>query len=134
MVEIPSLDLTLLSHRLGIVRRSPDATLPAWAIGSPFFSMTRSHDELSILCEESRIPKDQTQDGGWRCLKVHGPLKLSEVGILAALAGCLAQANISLLAISTYDTDFLLCKHTQLNEAVQALRAKGHSVHDAPSV
>jgi hypothetical protein len=131
MSSIAPVELTVLPKRYGVVRRKPDATLPAWALGSPFFSMTRSDDELSIVCEEQRIPKDQKQDGGWRCLKVHGPLKMTEVGILASLATNLAQAKVCLLAISTHDTDYLLCKDEQLCAACEVLRHQGHTVHDA---
>ena len=102
------------------------APWPAWARGS-FVSVTATDDELSVVCAADAVPPDLQADRGWRVLKIVGPFAFTTVGVLASLAAPLAQAGISLLAIATYDTDYLLVKSESLAAAVAALRAAGHS-------
>ncbi|MGC0772829.1 MAG: ACT domain-containing protein, partial [Candidatus Acidiferrum sp.] len=65
--------LSLLPESFAIVGLPPHADLPAWATEGPFFSVTRTSDELSIIVEESRVPAGVQSQGGWRVIKVHGP-------------------------------------------------------------
>ncbi len=102
------LELSLLPERFAISRLDADAPIPAWATQGPFFSVTRTGDELSIVSELSLVPIGVQSQSGWRVLKVHGPFVLSEIGVLAALSAPLAEAKISLFAVSTFDTDYLL--------------------------
>src|ERR1700757_1349131 len=97
-------DLSVLPDSLAIVRLSADATLPPWATQGEFFSVTRTCDELSIVCIARQVPPGLAAETGWRALKVAGPFALSEIGVLAALAAPLAKARVSLLVISTFDT------------------------------
>lgn len=90
--------------------------------------MTRTQDELSVVCEEETVPPQLEADRGWRLLGVQGPLEFSMVGVLAGLATTLANANISIFAISTYDTDYLLVRDQDLHRAVDALRAATYAV------
>ena len=83
---------------------------------------------MSIVCSQDRVPQQVTREGDWRCLRVLGPLDLSLVGVLSALSGTLAAAGISLFAISTYQTDYLLVRQTDLPAAVASLTAAGHDV------
>ena len=122
--------LTALPGFFAIVRLAADAPLPSWASAGDFFSMTRTSDELSVVCLATQVPSSLTAETGWRALKVHGPFALSEIGVLAALAAALAHAKVSLFAISTFATDYLLVNDKNLNAAVAALRAAGHSVVD----
>jgi len=122
--------LTVLPGFFAIVRLAADAPLPSWASAGDFFSVTRTSDELSVVCLATQVPSSITAETGWRVLKVHGPFALSEVGVLAALAAALAHAKVSLFAISTFATDYLLVNDKSLNAAVAALRAAGHSVVD----
>jgi hypothetical protein len=119
--------LSLLPEKFAIVGLSRDAVLPAWATQGPFFSITRTSDELSIIVEESLVPAGVPSQGGWRVIKVHGPFVLSEVGVLASLAGPLAAAKISLLVVTTFDTDYLLIASENLAAAVSTLERAGHS-------
>ena len=122
--------LTILPGSFAIVRLAADAPLPSWASAGDFFSVTRTRDELSVVCLATQVPSRLTAETGWRALKVQGPFALSEIGVLAALAAALAHAKVSLFAISTFDTDYLLVSDKSLNAAVAALRAAGHSVVD----
>ena len=123
-------DLSVLPDSLAIVRLSADATLPAWATQGAFFSVTRTSDELSIVCPARQVPPHVAAETGWRALKVAGPFALSEVGVLAALAPPLAKAGVSLFVISTFDTDYLLVTEKQLHAAIAALTGAGHRVQN----
>ncbi len=123
------LELTLLLERFAISRLAADAPIPEWATEGPFFSLTRTGDELSVVTELSRVPVGVQSQPGWRVLKVHGPFVLSEIGVLASLAAPLAEAKISLFAVSTFDTDYLLVASETLPAAIAALERAGHTIH-----
>jgi hypothetical protein len=120
--------LTVLPGSFALVRLAADAPLPSWAMHGEFFSVTRNSDEVSVVCLASQVPADVAPETGWRALKVQGPFALSEIGVLAALAAPLAQAKVSLFAISTFDTDYLLVSEKQLDAAIAALRGAGHGI------
>jgi hypothetical protein len=124
---MPSLTLSLLPETFAVCRLAPDVPLPDWAAGE-FVSITRTSDELSIVCAERNVPPSVRCERGWRCLKVAGPLDLSLIGILASLAVPLAEARIPLFAISTYDTDYVLVKEADLERAVETLLQAGHTM------
>jgi hypothetical protein len=122
-------ELTLQPGSFAILRLAADAPIPSWAAQSSFFSVTRTADELSVVCEQSCVPASVRSHSGWRILKVHGPFVLSEVGVLAALASPLAEAKLSLFAISTFDTDYLIVASETLAAAIAALKRAGHTIH-----
>jgi hypothetical protein len=126
---IRHLELSLLPERFAISRLAADSPIPDWATQGPFYSVTRTGDELSIVTELSRVPADIQSQPVWRVLKVHGPFVLSEIGVLAALAMPLAEAKISLFAISTFDTDYLLVASETLPAAVASLARAGHTIY-----
>ena len=126
----PILTLTVLTERLSICRLNAGAEIPEWAAGASFFSVTRTEDELSIVCLEEGVPGGVSQERGWRALKLEGPFSLSMVGILSSLASPLSEAGASIFAISTFDTDYVLVREGQLDLAVDTLRTRGHRVGD----
>ena len=126
--------ITLLTPRMAICRLEPDADLPAWAACGPFYAATRTDEELSIVCPEGAVPGPVFCDKGWRCLKIQGPLDLAETGVLYAMARPLAEAKISIFAVSTFNTDYLLVKEKDLDRAMQALSEEGHRVEAFPKV
>jgi uncharacterized protein len=93
-----------------------------------FFSITRTADELSVVCAERDAPKDAKVEGGWRAMKVEGTLDFSLTGVLASISAPLADAGVSIFVVSTYETDYVLVKEASLMKAVPALEAAGHSV------
>ena len=124
-----SLRLSVLEKRLAVCRLdSPAQEIPAWATGAPFFSVTRTSDELSIVCPEECVPTGVTCERGWRALRFDGPFEFGLVGVLASVAVPLAQSEVSILAIATYDTDYVLVEGSQLDLATQVLRGRGHEV------
>jgi hypothetical protein len=127
-------ELTVLTGSFAMVRLAADSPLPIWAIEREFFSVTRTGDELSIVCPASRVPSGIAAQTGWRVLKVEGPFALSEVGVLAALSAPMAVAKVSLFAVSTFDTDYLLVSEKQLHAAIAALRSAGHRVNQSSAI
>lgn len=122
------LELSILPGVLAICRLEADARIPDWGTTGDFLSITRTPDELSLVCPQSNVPEGVRCEQGWRCLKVAGPLDFALTGILAALATPLAQAGISIFAVSTYDTDYVLVRDEELEDAVRVLRKADHSV------
>lgn len=129
-----TLRLTVLPQPLCIARLAPDQDIPAWALQGPFCSVTRSEQELSIVCSPERVPPETVREDGWRALRVEGPLDFALVGIVAALSTTLAAAKVSIFVISTYDTDYLLVRTKDLERATTALATAGHHVSAAPPI
>lgn len=123
-----SYELVVLQETFGICRFGPKALVPAWVDHGSFWSVARSPDELSIVCGEDHLPSGVHAERGYSCLKVVGPLEFTAVGVIAALTTALAAAGISLFAISTFDTDYILVPQTFLPDAIDALREAGHVV------
>jgi hypothetical protein len=117
-----SLTLVTLPGRYAVCRLAADATVPAWARGE-FVSITRTSDELSIICEERGVPDDVRAERGWSCMKVLGPIPFETVGVAAAITAPLAEAGISVLILGTFDTDYVLVKEEKLERALAALEA-----------
>ena len=120
------LTLLLLPDTFAICRLAPDAPVPDWALAGDWFSITRTADELSVVCSQANAPASITCERDWRCLKVEGPLDLSLTGILASLAAPLAEAGICIFAVSTYGTDYVLVKEQNVDRAVAVLSQAGY--------
>jgi hypothetical protein len=115
-----------LPRRYAVSRLPPSATIPDWAEGAGFVSISRTADELSVVCEEERVPAETHSDRGWHCLAFVGPFAFDETGIAVAVLGPLADAGIGVLLIATYDTDYLLLKAGDLARAQDVLVGAGH--------
>ena len=125
--------LTVLGERLSICRLDASEEVPVWAAGSSFFSVTRTRDELSVVCPEEVVPESISRERGWRAFRLEGTFDLSMVGVLASVASPLAEAGASIFVVSTFDTDYVLVREEQLDLAVDTLRASGHRVGDHPA-
>jgi hypothetical protein len=125
----PRLPLELLPDTLAICRLEAGAALPSWAgEAGAFLTVSRTAEELSITAVQRTVPPDATCERDYRALRVRGPLPLDLVGILAAIADPLAEAGLSIFAISTYDTDYVLVKSDDLTRATEVLERAGHRV------
>ena len=124
--------LTIEVHRepLAVCRLDPHDAIPSWAVAAPFFSVSRTTDELSIVCASDRVPEEITANRGWVALKLRGVFDMSLVGLLLAVARPLAAAGVSIMPLATYDTDYVLVQVKQLDDALAALRIAGHHVDD----
>lgn len=121
------LRLAVLDERLAVCRLDASDVLPQTPPDG-FLSVTRTADELSVVCAEESIPESDRCEKGWRALKLEGPFEFSEVGVLASVAAPLAEVGVSIFAVSTFDTDYVLVKGEQLESALSALRNRGHEI------
>lgn len=126
--------LVVLKDTLAICRLESNEPLPAWARvpAGEFFSSTRTPREQSIILPDGRAPREAKCERGWRAFVVKGPLEFSLVGIVAGLSGTLADAGISIFALSTYDTDYIMVKQVDLDRATGALRRAGYPLEEEP--
>ena len=122
------LTLALLPGRYAISRLDADATLPPWLPSRGFVSVTRTDEELSIICGEEAVPASLKASRGWRAMKVDGPLPFDMCGVLSSITAPLAEAEVSVFAIATHDTDYVLVMGDTLEKAVKALTRAGHRV------
>lgn len=120
--------LSVLPERLAVCRLGPDEVIPDWVFSTWFWSITRTDEELSLILPEELVPSSWKAEKGWRCLKVLGPLDFSITGVLASVSTPLAQAGVSIFAISTYDTDYLLVRNGDFDRAKEVLVGHGHLV------
>ncbi|MCQ1534851.1 ACT domain-containing protein [Methanosarcina sp. KYL-1] len=122
------LTLSVLEGSLGVCRLDREAGVPGWALESDFYSITKTGNELSVVCPEESVPAGVKCEKGWNCLKVEGPLDFTLTGILSGLSLVLAERGISIFAVSTYDTDYILIREKDLENAVDALEGAGYRI------
>ena len=121
-----TLKFIILNGSYSIHRLKRGTVLPKALFASPFYSISQTEDELSVVAPLMVKLEAEKTEPGWSVLKVAGPLEFSETGILAGIASTLAQAGISIFAISTFETDYILVKDAQMRAAKDALTAAGH--------
>jgi uncharacterized protein len=123
------LNLSVLPQKYAVCRLDPNGHIPHWALlGDDFISLTRTLNELSIICLQENVPQETKAEREWRCAKVDGPFDFSSAGVHTSLAIPLAEANISILAVATYDTDHLLIQEGDLERAICVLEQAGHRI------
>ena len=122
------LTITVHPELYAICRLGSSDGVPAWATGEQFATISRTKNELSIVCEDRRVPEEIHAERKRRLMQVEGTLAFSLTGILAAIAAPLAEAHVSIFAVSTYDTDYVLVSDEEMEKAVEALELAGHVV------
>ncbi|MEA3166919.1 MAG: uncharacterized protein QOJ26_1798 [Thermoplasmata archaeon] len=123
--------LTLLAERFAVCRLDPDAPTPeaVLAAGGPFASVTRTEDELCVVCAETDVPGTAVQvERGFRAFKLEGPVPFTTVGVISSLAKPLADAGIGIFVVSTYDTDYLMVNEANVGRASKLLTTAGYPV------
>jgi hypothetical protein len=124
-----SIRLESIETRLAVCRLDAGSDVPPWVDRSrEFTSITRTTDELSIICAHDDVPDGVRMEGPWRAFRVQGPIVMTLIGVVAALANPLADAGISIFAVSTFDTDYILVHEPDFDGAVDALTQAGHVV------
>lgn len=127
-----NISLRLLDPLLAVCRLPAGSPFPNWAQAGVLLVLARTVEEVSVVCEERFVPEGVTVERGWRALLVEGPLDFALVGILAQITAPLAEAGISVFALSTYDTDYVLVKENKLEGALAALEGAGIPVRHSP--
>jgi len=117
-----------LAGLYAVVRLAPDAPVPEWATKGDFTSITRTADELAIVCPADNIPKDFNPGPRWICLKLEGPFPFSQTGVLLSFIEPLSNNGIPIFALSTYDTDYVLIQEGFAGSAMRTLQQAGHQL------
>jgi uncharacterized protein len=128
MIPKAFLTLTVLPELYAISRLDAAAAVPPWSGPGPFVSVSRTAEELSIVCLEANVPSSVPCERGWRILRCEGPLDFALPGIMASLAEPLAEAGVPIFPLATYETDYVLVNEQHLETAIQALTSYGHAV------
>jgi hypothetical protein len=131
-VEQAVYTLFVLPETFAICRLPCDAPVPPWATGISLTSVTRGSAELSIVCPEGYVPREVTAERGWQGLCLAGKLNFSLVGVLASLLQPLADVDIPVFVLSTFTTDYVLVRASDLQRAVIVLESLGHRVVSNP--
>jgi len=129
VAQTPRLNLRLLEGRYSVCRLGAAEKATPWAANAKAFSsVTRTADELSVVCAEAAVPAGTKCETGWRIFKIEGPLDFRLIGVLVSVTKPLADAKVSIFSISTYDTDYVCVREADLEKAIGAITAAGHRV------
>jgi hypothetical protein len=117
----PKLSLSILPGKFAVCLLEKNDVIPSWALKSSFFTISKTKDELSVVCSEKSVPQGLKFEGNWKALKVEDKLDFSLTGILSSLINPLAKEKISIFAVSTYNTDYIFVKCNNLKKAKRIL-------------
>ena len=120
--------MKLLEPEFSVVKLSAESEVPAWVLRSDVYFLSKTSDELSIMCPRSGAPDNVQRSDGWRCLRVDVELGFEQIGVVATVSTPVANAGISLFLVSTYDRDYVLVHQENLTRALQAYEESGFSV------
>lgn len=117
------LTLSVLQTKLAVCRLESHAAIPSWVHAkSEFLSITRTKDELSIVCDKNIVPQNVKSVTSWSAFRIEGPLDFNLIGILSSLLDPLAKGGVSVFTVSTFDTDYILVKEQNLQKAIAILQ------------
>lgn len=122
----PNIALTVLADTFTIHKLAPDASIPVKILNCDFYSVSKTPEELSLVCPEQIDVNSEQISQDWKCIKVKGPLDFNLTGILSGISDILAHANISIMAVSTFNTDYILVRKQALDEAISVLMQAGY--------
>jgi len=118
--------LRTLPDSYAVVRLQPGSELPEWVDKGPFRSVTRTDHEVSVVCRDHDVPGGESVDRGWTVLEVMGPLDFTLSGVVASLVAPLAEADLPIFVISTFESDYVLVRSADLARAADILEDAGH--------
>ncbi|MCP4257397.1 MAG: ACT domain-containing protein [Planctomycetes bacterium] len=122
------LKLSLLKDKYGICTLPGTTEIPDWALMQSLISITRTKEELTIVCRQDLIPSKCQCDLNWRCFRVDGTFDLKQIGVIYSISSPLADVGISIYVISTYNTDYFLVQQDKVNHTISVLSNSGHSI------
>jgi hypothetical protein len=120
------LKFRVLEEQLAVCQLAAGSRVPEWAVGAGFFCITQTHEELSIVCDETLVPQGVRNEKGWAAMKLEGPFPFALTGVLTSFLQPLADGGIPIFVVSTFDTDYVLMKRERLTPATAALKVAGH--------
>jgi hypothetical protein len=120
--------LNQFPETLAVVRLGPGSEIPAWAESSSIFSVTATATETSVVCAGRSVPTKAVHHKPFTAFSVEGPLDFALTGVLVELLTPLAEEEISVFTISTFDTDWILVRTSEAERAAEAWRGAGHEV------
>jgi len=120
--------LEILKESYSVCRLANESSIPEWAINGIFYSITKTNEELSIVCESKFVPIEIKREDNWFMIKILGPLDFSEIGIINKISSVFKRVNKSLFVISTYDTDYIMCKKNNISELIEELENEDYSI------
>lgn len=123
-----TIGLKQLPGLYAISRLGPVDAIPAWADGPGFVSITRTDDELSVVCPQDRVPGTVRQDHDWVAFKLAGPFAFGETGIVLSVVRPLSENGLGIFVVSIFDGDHLLVKAADQIEARRLLGEAGHTL------
>jgi uncharacterized protein len=127
VAERHRLKFHVLAGHYAVVRFAADAEIPEWTTRGAFTSVTRTSDELSIVCPAENLPVAM-QSHRWACLKIEGSFPFSQTGVLLSFIQPLSESGVPIFALSTYDTDYVLIQEEFVKAAVIILQQAGHKL------
>ncbi len=122
--------LKLIEGAYAVARLPADASMPNWLNGPGFLAMVRAEDELTLVCDQDRVPQDVTAQRGWACFRSIGPFAFDETGIVAALISPISANDIGVFVLCTFDGEHILCPSEKLEDVRSILTAEGHRFVD----
>ncbi len=122
------LTISVLETAFAVSRLESESRIPSWAADEELIFVAKADGGISIVCRQDILPSGIRSERGWRCLKIEGPFGFDEVGILLSALKPLAEAEVPVLAFSTFDTDYIIVKERDLRKAIGALEGHGHRV------
>ncbi len=127
-MDLHKLNFSLLPGRFAVSRLAAETPIPDWIHSGPFSCVSRTRDELSVVSLTASVPAEVQSEKDWICLKLLGPFPFQLTGILASFLDPLAEANIPIFAVSTFDTDYILVKEDDKERALETLLEAGHQL------
>ncbi|NMH64115.1 ACT domain-containing protein [Shewanella salipaludis] len=107
---------------------SPQTVLPETVFQQDIYFIGKTKEELSVVVPSTLALDSLEREANWRCFEILGPLGFSMTGILSRVSGTLADAQVSIFAISTFDTDYILVKQNKLERAIDALKKQAYQI------
>jgi uncharacterized protein len=124
--SLMSLRIRLCPEELSVCRLAHTDPIPEWVLSSTIYSITKTGEELSLVCSTSLVPAGVKSEGPWVALQIEGPIPFTLTGVLASVLDPLAKADVSIFCVSTFDTDYVMVKAGDTDRAMSALRDAGH--------
>ncbi len=122
------MNLKISKGTYSVCRLQKESSIPNWAINGSFYSITKTDEELSIVCESKFVPQEIKSEDNWMMFKIIGPLDFSEIGIINKISSVFKRVNKSLFVISTYDTDYIMCEKNNISELIGELEKEGYLI------